>query len=79
MFKCQICKFNSKANERSAHVVTKYRPKTYLDEYGYEVGRGYEIEKEILVHQKCADKYLGVETVPEVLDQPNTFNEGFIY
>jgi len=79
MFKCQICKKDSKANERAAHVVTQYRPKIYLDEYGEEQGRGYEIVTEILAHQKCSDKYLGVEFTPEVSDQPNIFDKGFIY
>ena len=53
MFKCSICKKDSKPGERAEHVVTETRVKHYTDDYGKTVGVGSEIVTEVLAFAKC--------------------------
>lgn len=70
MFKCGLCELTSKPGEKAVHVVTETRKSVYPFRQGANRftslegekmesddpgGRGTEIVKEILSHQKCAE------------------------
>lgn len=58
MFKCQRCKRTTRPNERMRKVVTKLRPKTYVNVIGdkEKISTGTEIVEELQVCERCASK-----------------------
>lgn len=58
MFKCQRCKRTTRPNESMRKVVTKLRPKTYVNVIGdkEKISTGTEIVEELQVCERCASK-----------------------
>lgn len=58
MFKCQKCKRTTRPNESMRKVVTKLRPKTYVNVIGdkEKISTGTEIVEELQVCERCASK-----------------------
>lgn len=64
MFKCQICKIQTKAGEGQHKVVTDWRRKTYENEIRREKktytvrSEGLEIKREVVACSECSQKVL---------------------
>ena len=62
MFKCERCNKISKPNEKLNKLITKTRPREYINKYykkGQEhikVTEGFEIEKEINLCERCYEE-----------------------
>lgn len=58
MFKCQRCERTTRPNESMRKVVTKLRPKTYVNVIGdkEKISTGTEIVEELQVCERCASK-----------------------
>lgn len=58
MFKCQRCKRTTRPHESMSKVVTKLRPKTYVNVIGdkEKISTGTEIVEELQVCERCASK-----------------------
>ena len=62
MFKCEKCNKITAPNEKQHKIITKTRPREYINKY-YKKGQeyekiteGFEIEKEINVCEKCYEE-----------------------